>query len=304
MLLKEVFKLFGFLNRLLMKGVFIINMRLSTKEQEELVLKNLRLVPYCVKNFSVPSSLFNDLVSIGQIGLIKAAITFDKSKNVKFATYASRCINNEILMYFRKDKSLTNEISMSTIINEDKDGSGDLTLEDVIASNSEDLTEQIYENEEFIIRCIDIVLNLLNPRETSIILYRMAGLVQHFIAQSLNISQSYVSRIQKKARRKIKQYSETGTEYNKVFQVKKDRVGYQISFNWEDISQLNKILARTKVKLKSEGFLPEVRMKTNGKRVMLNIFGNPEDFYLIAEIIRELNKLKLLYSSTSESEED
>lgn len=287
-----------------MKGVFIINMRLSTKEQEELVLKNLRLVPYCVKNFSVPSSLFNDLVSIGQIGLIKAAITFDKSKNVKFATYASRCINNEILMYFRKDKSLINEISMSTIINEDKDGSGDLTLEDVIASNSEDLTEQIYENEEFIIRCIDIVLNLLNPRETSIILYRMAGLVQHFIAQSLNISQSYVSRIQKKARRKIKQYSETGTEYNKVFQVKKDRVGYQISFNWEDISQLNKILARTKVKLKSEGFLPEVRMKTNGKRVMLNIFGNPEDFYLIAEIIRELNKLKLLYSSTSESEED
>lgn len=267
-------------------------MRLVSKEQEELVVNNLRLVPYLVNKFGVPPGQFDDFVSIGQIGLIKAAITFDESKNVRFATYASRCINNEILMCFRKEKVSVNEISMNTVIHED--GKGDLTLEDVIPSNEKDFTEEIADSEEFV-SCLNIVLNLLKLKEMAVVLYRMAGLKQYAIAESLGISQSYISRIERTIKVKVKRYFEEGEQYNKIFLVRRVEEGYQISFAWKDMNQLNRILTKTKEKLKSEGFSPEVKVKISDGQIMLNIWGLPEEFYFIAEVILRVKELKALF---------
>ena len=174
--------------------------------RNKLIEHNLRLVAHIVKKYYAASSNQDDLISIGTIGLIKAVSTFKADKNIRLATYASRCIENEILMYFRNQKKSAQDVYISDPIDTDKEGNS-LTLIDIIADKS-DIVEEIDTKIklEKLKTIIDVVLE---PRELEILEFRYGlngkpELTQREIAKKLNISRSYVSRIEKSALEKLK----------------------------------------------------------------------------------------------------
>ena len=172
-----------------------------------LIERNLRLVAHIMKKYYTQTADQEDLISIGTIGLIKGISTFDASKGARLATYAARCVENEILMHFRAQKKTASDVSLSECIETGKDGTS-LSLLDVIDTD-EDLFEDLSARElhEQLRRTIDEVLS---PREKGIITLRY-GLAnqppqtQREIAERYGISRSYVSRIEKKALKKLEQ---------------------------------------------------------------------------------------------------
>ena len=169
--------------------------------RNKLITHNLRLVAHIVKKYEAKGISADDLISIGTIGLIKGIDSYKEDKGVKLTTYAAKCAENEILMYFRSNKKYLNNISLNEIIAYDKDGD-EVTLEDVIEENPIDFEENLDLKDN--IKRISKYLNVLNKRELNIIKKRY-GLnnekeeTQKEIARKLNISRSYVSRIEKRA---------------------------------------------------------------------------------------------------------
>ena len=174
--------------------------------REKLITHNLRLVVYIAKKFESPSANVEDLISIGTIGLIKAVKTFCPSRNIKLATYASRCIENEILMYLRKTAQQKNEISIDEPLNVDWDGN-ELLVADILASDENIVNARIEQESEQ--KQLMRAVNKLNKRELSIMELRF-GLngrqphTQKQVADELGISQSYISRLEKKIIKRLK----------------------------------------------------------------------------------------------------
>lgn len=177
------------------------------KAREPLITHNLRLVVYIAKKFDSPGVNVEDLISIGTIGLIKAVNTFCPSRNIKLATYASRCIENEILMYFRKCAQQKNEISIDEPLNVDWDGN-ELLISDILGSDS-DIVNQRLEQESEQAQLMRAV-SRLSKRELTIMELRF-GLngkkahTQKQVADILGISQSYISRLEKKIISRLKE---------------------------------------------------------------------------------------------------
>ena len=175
--------------------------------KKELIERNLRLVVYIAQRFTSTGLNVDDLTGIGTIGLIKASSSFDGEKNIKFATFASRCIENEILMYLRKTNKAKTEVSLDDPLSTDKDGN-ELVLADIIGSDGDVLYKQVEQKME----CsnLNTLIENLNKREKIIMKLRYglnpAGkeLTQKEVASALNISQSYISRIEKKVLAKLK----------------------------------------------------------------------------------------------------
>ena len=180
-----------------------------------LVIHNLRLVVYIAKKFDSPSAGAEDLVSIGTIGLMKAVKTFDPDKNIKLATYASRCIENEILMQLRRNTKIKNEVSIDEPLNKDGDGN-ELLLSDFLGTDN-DITSKKIEN-EVDLALLKIAISKLNEREKYIMQLRFGiggngkEKTQKEVADMLGISQSYISRLEKKIMNKMKKeiMSKTG----------------------------------------------------------------------------------------------
>lgn len=173
---------------------------LSQEAKNLLIEHNLRLVVYIAKRFEGTGTGIEDLVSIGTIGLIKAINTFRPDKNIKLATYASRCIENEILMYIRKFSGVRCEISIDEPLNVDWDGN-ELLLSDVLGNDDDNIVYEIEQREER--EMIRRAVEALEPREREIIemRYGLGGrdeMTQKEVADSLGISQSYISRLEKK----------------------------------------------------------------------------------------------------------
>ncbi len=165
-----------------------------------LVEHNLRLVVYIAKKFENTGIMIEDLISIGTVGLMKAINTFRRDKNIKLATYASRCIENEILMYIRKMHTQRREISIDEPLHVDWDGN-ELLLSDVLGSDEDSVCQSIEETEER--QMVRASVGALSPREREIIelRYGLRGgkeLTQKEVADTLGISQSYISRLEKK----------------------------------------------------------------------------------------------------------
>lgn len=177
--------------------------------KRELIVHNLRLVVYIARKFDGTTQL-EDLISIGTIGLIKAVNTFCPERNIKLATYASRCIENEILMYMRKCASRRGEISIDEPLNIDWDGN-ELLLSDVLGSDGDEVGREIeQEDERFLLLGL---VDKLPPREKQIMEMRfgMNGYpeyTQKQVADSLGISQSYISRLEKRIISKLKKQIE------------------------------------------------------------------------------------------------
>lgn len=171
-----------------------------------LIERNLRLVAHIAKKYYTSADEQDDLISIGTVGLIKAVDSFKGDKKVRIATYAAKCVENEILMYFRSKKKTANDVSINEHIDEDKDGNA-LLLADIIADD-ENILETIYRK----IRAetlLSAIHECLDERERTIILLRYGlsepALTQKETAKRLNISRSYVSRLEKKALTALKQ---------------------------------------------------------------------------------------------------
>ena len=202
---------------------------LSSKEEEEAIKKldkgdddarkllvehNLRLVVYIAKKFENTGVGIEDLVSIGTIGLMKAINTFNSEKKIKLATYASRCIENEILMYLRRSNRLKSEISIDEPLNQDGDGN-ELLLSDILGTE-EDITSRRLED-EVDQKLLKASISKLNKREKDIMELRFGFVTgkektQKEVADMLGISQSYISRLEKKIIGKMKKeiLSKTG----------------------------------------------------------------------------------------------
>lgn len=171
-----------------------------------LIEHNMRLVVFIAKRFESPKVLLEDLISIGSMGLIKGVETFKLDKNIKLATYASRCIENEILMFLRKVSKQKNEVSLDEALNVDGDGN-ELLLADVIPTNQTLAIDEAISNEKE--RMMYEAVEKLNAREREIItlrfgLYKTEVLTQKEVADKLGISQSYISRLEKKIIDKLK----------------------------------------------------------------------------------------------------
>lgn len=172
----------------------------NDEHKDLLVVHNLRLVVYIARKYECPTATTEDLVSIGTIGLMKAVNTFDYTKNIKLATYASRCIENEILMYLRKAGNSKIELSFDEPLSTDWDGN-EMTLRDVLGTEPDEISQNIeYEDEKKLLR--KIVSNL--PEKEKNIMNRRFGLngckalTQKQLADELSISQSYISRLEKR----------------------------------------------------------------------------------------------------------
>ena len=172
----------------------------------KLIEHNLRLVVFLAKKYENTSIDLEDLVSIGTIGLIKGVNTYKLDKNIKLATYASRCIDNEILMYLRKNKKRKTEISLEDSLSYDSEGN-ELHLEDILGTEEDVVTSNLDKqtNKKLLYKEIE----KLNKRDKQIIilrygLYNHKELTQKEVANLLNISQSYISRIEKKVIKKLK----------------------------------------------------------------------------------------------------
>ena len=172
-----------------------------------LIEHNLRLVVYIARRFEHAGTSIEDLISIGTVGLIKAINTFRSDKNIKLATYASRCIENEILMYIRKRSNARGEISIDEPLNVDWDGN-ELLLSDVLGSDEESIGEELEQEEER--RTLRAAVERLPAREKLIVQLRFGfdghrEMTQKEVADLLGISQSYISRLEKKIISQLRQ---------------------------------------------------------------------------------------------------
>ncbi|MCI8568521.1 MAG: RNA polymerase sporulation sigma factor SigK [Bacilli bacterium] len=178
----------------------------DTLAKEKLIEHNLRLVVFLAKKYENTGVDLEDLVSIGSIGLIKGINTFSSTKNIKLATYASRCIDNEILMYLRKNKKIKCEVSIDQALSLDSDGN-ELHLEDVIGTDKDIVTRNIEEKSDKEIMIQEVLSLKPRDRDIMILRYGLMGndeFTQKEVAEKLGISQSYISRIEKKVIRRLK----------------------------------------------------------------------------------------------------
>lgn len=188
----------------------------DSEARAKLIEHNLRLVAHIVKKYDTKEKDIDDLISIGTIGLIKGIDSFKNDKNTRLTTYCAKCIQNEILMYFRNNKKHINDVSLNDSIGIDKDGN-EINLIDVIKSKDEDILTQLH-NKDSVTTLIKY-LSILTDREKEIItkrygLFNNDELTQKEISEKLGISRSYVSRIEKRALLKIyKKFLKDKKEY-------------------------------------------------------------------------------------------
>src|SRR5690625_1378815 len=191
----------------------------SENARNKLIEHNLRLVAHIVKKFDNTGESMEDLISIGTIGLIKGVESYKAGKGTKLATYAARCIENEILMHLRALKKVSKDVSLHDPIGQDKEGN-EISLIDILEAENMNIIEYIQLNME--IEKIEDYFSVLDEREREVIIYRYGlnkykELTQREIAERLDISRSYVSRIEKRALMKVfrEYYRQEHGEFNR-----------------------------------------------------------------------------------------
>jgi len=177
----------------------------DTTARNKLILHNLRLVAHIVKKFETKTTDNDDLIGIGTVGLIKGIDTYSPEKKVKLTTYIAKCAENEILMFFRSNKKNAKNVSLYDSISYDKEGN-EITILDILKTKEPDFIDEIYLKDN--IKLLYKYLSILTPREKEIIIKRYGlnkekEMTQKEVADKLGISQSYISRIEKKVIKKL-----------------------------------------------------------------------------------------------------
>ncbi|MBR6504457.1 MAG: sigma-70 family RNA polymerase sigma factor [Clostridia bacterium] len=266
-------------------------MRLETSEKEQQVLYNEALLHYTVQKWGIMpnSNDYEDIVSVGKIGLIKASITFDKTTGNAFSTYASKCINNEIWMYLKKNKKYTKNISINAPILIDEEGR-ETTLEDLLEDEKANPVEKITNKEQFI-KVIEVVLNYLHGKNRLIMLYRIGDLTQKHVSELLNTSRSNIGMMQEKLMLRVRNAIIQGKKYKKIFHM--DVLGdtYKISFISKEVPEFNKVFFSLLKNLNSIIVLPDIEIKYVGEWTIVQMPSDLTYFVFIAQIIHEIEKM-------------
>ncbi len=264
---------------------------LST-EQTNMVKENLGLIRKCLKRICTSEMDYDDLFSIGKFGLIKAVLTLDITKENTFATYACKCIKNEIYMSFRKSNKYHNNISLDDALSQDIEDN-ELTLSDIIADNSvADVGEQMIVRES-ICKLVSIILNCLPTMEKIVYLYNISGATQKYTAKILNISQSYTSRLIKRSRKKINEYYESEIEYKEVYSVKLIDNYLYIVFSTADTKKLIKNFSDFMIEIDNSASRTEFNIIHENERVVFSIPADADSFKFIAKFVEQMNSYSL-----------
>jgi len=271
-----------------------MDMRLS-KEQQNLVENNLRLVYYVVNKQDTSRYEYDELISIGKIGLCKAACTFKLSKNVGFSTYAYRCIRNELYMFFRDGyKGLVSSVD-TTVVAVDTNGKEKYLIE-IFSDNKTLNMEDIFIIRISIADVLEYILNNMSPIEIMVLLFTVGNMSQRDIANLLNYSQSYVSRLAKNQRKKLKKY-DADTNYERIFKVDVTSNYFEISFCSEKIKAFEGISASSVVDcLQKQVFVNNYLYyvkKGEGTKVVLRLPAEIDSFTDLGYFIYHLQNLSI-----------
>lgn len=271
-----------------------MKMRLP-EERQYLVIENTGLIGKIISGkFKTYSHIYDDLFSIGKIGLVKAAITFDPEKGIKFSTYAATCITNEIGMFLRKQGKYEWTLSLDETFDEE----GKLSLGDTIVDPKSDFYTEIESEEEDldnIKRILEFVLNELDGKKRQTMLYFMAGVKQHKIEQKVKVSQSYVSKIENRVIKYIKENLETNPNKHQggFFTVKVSSRKYQIAFFTKDTTNLKKAIATFLQNINSNQYVPKFEMSYDRGRFSITIFDGIECLEFFADIIQQMDNFEI-----------
>lgn len=254
---------------------------MSSKE-ERLVLDNKGLVYYCVKGLGLTQNdpNYDDVVSVGKIGLIKASRTFNEQKKIKFSTYAVTCITNEIGMYYRITKKFKHEVSMEEPIAKDIDGN-ELLLENVVANEHVNVAQEV-QNREEAERILKIMLNYLEEKERLALLYGMGDINQKKVADLLKVSQSYISRLERKAIKNVKEAIKFNFRYDEVFFVEIGDYFWKVEFECKDTTLATHLQNITPI----EGLSGEVIYQD--QRIIVKIPADEIFLAFVGQIIQEM----------------
>ena len=259
-----------------------------TQTQQERVLQNTGLVYYIVNKYGNYSWQQEDLAQIGMLGLCKAVATFDESKGFKFATYATRCIDNEIKMFLRVDRKNFNLPHLEDVVKTDFDGR-ELTIADIVEDkNVSSFTGDA--NREKLEKILSIILNRLPQRECCIMLWTAAGVLQVEIGNRLKISQSYVSRVITKCLRKIRCYENKNEPYQEKFEVKVQEEEILITFSTKGIANLQEFHSRFLASAENIRDKLGFNITYQKEKATLEIILDEVAFEFIAVLMAELNK--------------
>lgn len=254
-----------------------------TREQDELVLNNQGLVGHILKSYKIDSSEHDDVYDEGMIGLIKAAAKFDPTKDIKFATFAGRCIINEINMYFRKKKRSVKAISFEELYGDNDDKN--IRLEDMIEDSNANFEDELTEDDEFS-NMINIALNLMQGKERIVLLYHISGTIQKKIAEKLNFSQSYVARLVPKSVKKLRNLINSSIDLKKSLEVYRKDGKYYLIIKIEEAREFVEALAELVLTTTIANSFVSMTCK-NGK-IYINMPETDDFFSFIAEVLVEM----------------
>lgn len=254
---------------------------------DKTVLENQRLVYHIVNQMGYNRSFneYDDLISVGTIGLIKATLTFDKSKNIKFSSYACVCIQNEILMYLRKFK---NNIQCVSLENSASNFENSITLLEKISNSSSSFTDKVIDKIVFAY-FVEIILNYFNGRKRLVLLYCISNTTQEEISTKLGISQSYISRLKDKLIKKVRILLDSQISYKKNFSFSIHNNYYKISFSLESIPNFELILSDYLKKTTISERKTKYKIVQNEELFSIIVPAEPNSLYLIAELIKAID---------------
>ncbi len=263
-------------------------------DQQKLIEDNQRLVHYFVHKFNTKTQEeYDECAAAGLNGLIKAALTYDKSKNIKFDSYAGTCIQNEICSHLRKKVKDNNIRSFEEIISKEDDN---IILEDTIAY-TENFDEA--ENREIFIEVTKILLNYLKFKETLVMLYRMGNITQKCTGEILGFTRGYESQVEYSGKTKIKEiYNKRANNREKLYI---DLIGnyYIFLFSYETIVDINNFLKSLLKYLKTIENLPYFKIARNKEYIKIYLLREPESFVTIAQIIQEFSNFIIVGEKSS-----
>jgi RNA polymerase sporulation-specific sigma factor len=282
---------------------------LLTAAQNDRVTNNIRLVHYLVNKLGIHDGTrdYDDCISLGNYGLLKAAISFDETKGIKFATFAARCIHNEIFMDWRK-KRFAEPLFFDDPLNTDVDGNT-LLLSDIIADIKESNIEEQTETSDFLADVLNYVLNHLSIRDRLVFLFSIAGLLQTEISEKIGISQSYISRLEKKISDKISRISIDADNLNfshdkgKDFTVCANGTGFTVSFCTNGFGDFGRIFSKVLLKLSKIDTLQAFNLLSTQNCLTLSLPIDNDSFIILAEILLEFYRISGDENFNSENED-
>ena len=252
------------------------------KRTDELVKQNLGLVGLVLKGIVKENQDRDDLFQIGSIGLIKAAQSFDESKKIKFATYACQCIQNEILMEFRRQGGKSRNaptLSFEAPINRNNEGKK-LVVGDMIVDQKQNFEEQ-KECIELLEEVLNYIINKLSFKERYIVLCRAGGITQDELAEQLQVSQSFTSRIEKNSIKKLKRFIKFNKkEVTGPYQVFVKENMIEIVFNGTE-EKMNEVMR----KIDFREAVPKFTINYDGEKLKIKVPGDPESMPFVAKIL-------------------